>query len=94
MPGIAVEPGVVFQPGDRLVLKRPDGSIIISPIGGFLEVGYNTTREGVTRWVAYDSSIAIPTLTVTRFPPAPRSGRSIRRRSGGLHILTLWSILP
>ena len=68
-PGISVEPGEVFRPGDSLALKRPDGSMVIAPIGGFLEVGYNRTCQSVTRWVTYDSCIAIPDFDRDEVPP-------------------------
>lgn len=68
-PGIALEPGEIFRPGDSLVLKRPDGSMVSARIGGFLEVGYNKSCQGVTRWVTYDSCIAIPDLHGDEIPP-------------------------
>jgi hypothetical protein len=59
-PGIVVEPGEWFRPGDRLLLKRPDGSILDGRIGGFAEIGYNRTRHG--DWVQYDSALAVVDL--------------------------------
>ncbi len=68
-PGIAVESGEVFRPGDSLLLKRPDGSMVNARIGGFLEVSYNRTCQGVTHWVTYDSCIAMPDLDRDEVPP-------------------------
>ncbi len=66
-PGMTPEPGEVFRPGDGLVLKRPDGSILITQIAGCLEVGYNRTRHG--GWVWDENCIAVPELNRNDVPP-------------------------
>lgn len=65
-PGIVVRPDERFRPGDRLRLRRPDGSTLSARIGGFVEWSYNRTRRG--DWVEFDSTIAVVNLVPDDVP--------------------------
>ncbi len=52
-PGVVVRPSERFRPGDRLLLKRPDGSSVEARIGGFVCQRYP---------IRDDNLIAVPNL--------------------------------
>src|SRR5262245_8271190 len=66
VPGIDVEPGERFRPGDRLELIRPDGPTLEGRSRGLVGRVYKPTRNG--DWAKYDNAIAVIDLVPEDVP--------------------------